>query len=136
MSRDASITLDWADGTYQFRLAWGQLVELQEKVDAGPFVILQRLNSGGWRVQDISQVIRLGLVGGGMKQADALKLVRLHVEAFPPAENLMVAQAVLAAGLMGAPDEEIKKNGAAMETESTASPTASFEQPTSTDRAQ
>lgn len=127
MSRDASIALDWADGTYQFRLAWAQIAELQEKCNAGPFEILRRLSVGAWRVEDISNVLRLGLIGGGMEPVPALKLVRLYVEARPPMENLLPAQAVMSAGLMGAPDEDdVKKNSTEMATESTASQTENF----------
>lgn len=127
MSRDASIALDWADGTYQFRLAWAQIGELQEKCNAGPFEILRRLSVGTWRVEDISNVLRLGLIGGGMEPVPALKLVRLYVEARPPMENLLPAQAVMSAGLMGAPDEDdVKKNSTETATESTASQTENF----------
>lgn len=127
MSRDASIALDWGDGAYQFALYWKQIGELQEKCDAGPHVILTRLIAGNWRIEDISNVIRLGLIGGGMEPIPALKLVRNYVEGRPPMENLLHAQAILSAGLMGAPDEDdVKKNsGARTATGSTASPTAS-----------
>lgn len=107
MSRDARIELDWADGTYSFRLGWGELGKLQEACDAGPLVILERLNSGAWRVEDISNVLRLGLIGGGMEPAAALKKVRAYVEARPPTENLLFAQAVLSVACYGAPDEPL-----------------------------
>jgi len=105
MSRSAEVTLDWGDGTYVFALKWGQLIELQEKLDAGPLHVLNRLAGDGWKVEDVSQVIRLGLIGGGMDPVQALKAVRAYVEARPPLENLITAQAILSAGLMGAPDE-------------------------------
>lgn len=113
--RDARVELDWADGTYAFRLAWGQLAELQERCDAGPYVVLQRLHNGTWRVEDITNVIRLGLIGGGMAPADALKKVRTYVEDRPPLENVLTAQAVLTAGLMGAPEEKLGEADAADE---------------------
>lgn len=126
MSRSASVTLDWADGTYVFRLAWGQLLELQEKCDAGPYVILQRLHGGEWRVQEVSNVIRLGLIGGGLEPKEALRLVRTYVEDRPPMESLMTAQAVLAAGCIGAQDEPSKKAAAPdQESGSIAFPTGS-----------
>lgn len=109
MSRDASITLDWADGTQHFRLAWGELSKLQEACDAGPFVILDRLNSGACKIEDISNVIRLGLIGGGMEPVPALKKVREYVEGRPPAESRLTALAVLSAGCYGAPEEQIEK---------------------------
>jgi len=109
MSRDASVTLDWADGEHHFRLGWGEIAKLQEAVDAGPYYLLQQIYAGHWRVEHLSNIIRLGLVGGGMVPVDALKLVRSYVESRPPMENLQTAIAILAAGCMGAPDEEIVK---------------------------
>jgi hypothetical protein len=111
--RDARVSFDWADGTYSFRLAWGQLEELQEKCDAGPYVVLQRLHSGAWRIEDIANIIRLGLIGGGLEPAPALKLARRYVEARPPMENLIPAQVILSAGLAGAPEEKVGEGDAA-----------------------
>lgn len=127
MARDARIELDWADGTYAFRLAWGQLVELQEKCDAGPYVVLNRLYGGQWKVEDIANVIRLGLIGGGTKPADALRLTRAYVETYPPLDNVLIAQAVLAAGLQGAPEEKVGEGEGEAENASTTSPTESSE---------
>lgn len=107
MSRDASITLTWADGDFKFRLGWGELEELQEKTNAGPYVVLQRLHNGTWRVQDISNVMRMGLVGGGMAPDQAIQKVRYYVEQRPPMESVHHALAVLSAALMGAPDEKL-----------------------------
>lgn len=132
MSRDARIDMDWADGTYSFRLGWGELGKLQEACDAGPYVVLDRLQNGSWRVEDISNVIRLGLIGGGMDALGALKLVRSYVEARPPVENLVAAQIILSAGLVGAPDETLGKDRAAgQEIASTISRTESSGSPPS-----
>lgn len=132
MTRSASVTLPWADEDYVFRLAFGQLITLQEAVDCGPFALLQRLNDGTWKVQDITNVIRLGLIGGGMEPIKALKLVRAYVEDRPPYENLLMAQAILAAGVMGAPDEDaIKKKPKGTGRNSTASPTVNGVSPKS-----
>lgn len=106
MSRDGRLELDWADGRYGFRLAWGELIKLQEACDTGPFVIYGRLQDGSWRVEDISHVIRLGLIGGGLEPGKALTLVRSYVESRPPLENRTLAIGVLSAALMGAPDEK------------------------------
>ncbi|MBF2716264.1 gene transfer agent family protein [Agrobacterium vitis] len=104
--RNAELTMPWADGDYIFRLGWGELEGLQEACDAGPYVILDRLQTSTWRVGDISHVIRFGLIGGGKTPVEALTLVRKWVEARPPAENLLFAQAILTAGIVGAPDEK------------------------------
>ncbi|MBZ9943438.1 gene transfer agent family protein [Mesorhizobium sp. BR1-1-13] len=107
MARDARVEMDWADGTYAFRLAWGQLSELQEKCDAGPYVVLGRLQTGQWRVEDVSNVIRLGLIGGGLEPIKALKLVRTYVEDRPPMESVLYAHGILSAALHGAPEEGV-----------------------------
>lgn len=123
-NRDASITLDWADDTHHFRLGWGEMAKLQEECDAGPYIILQRLYNGEWKIQDIANVIRFGLIGGGMEPAKALKLVNSYVKARPPMESIMLAQAIMSAGCIGAPEEEaqLKKEKAPDQTASTISP--------------
>ena len=133
MSRDGSVTLPFGDSDYTFCLKWGELINLQEATDAGPYVVLQRLLSGAWRVEDISHTIRLALIGGGLKPADALRLTRQYVEARPPMENVVLAQGVLSASLLGAPeDDRSKKNAKARRSRSTISPTEkSASQPSS-----
>ncbi|MBO9100001.1 MULTISPECIES: gene transfer agent family protein [unclassified Rhizobium] len=105
--RDAKVELAFADGDYPFRLSWGNLVELQEQLDAGPYAVLNRLNSDEWKVQDISQIIRLGLIGGDkdLHPVKARKLVERYVEERPPLENLPLARVILMTALFGAPDE-------------------------------
>lgn len=113
MNRDGKIELAWADGDYAFRLGWGELEQLQEKCDAGPYVILQRLVTNTWNVGDISHTIRLGLIGGGLKPVEALTLVRDYVEKRPPLESLIFAKTILVVALMGAPEESVGEPDAA-----------------------
>lgn len=132
MSRNASVTLDWADGTYRFRLSIMQLEELQEQCDAGPPIIMRRLAQDEWRVRDIRETIRLGLIGGGMKATDALQLVRRYVDNAPLAENLLTAQAVMAAAIVGVSDEQLKNSeGTEHAAQSHHSPTESSASPPS-----
>lgn len=99
MSRDGSITLPFADGPKHFRLAWGQLIMLQEECKAGPFEIYSRLLTGRWKLTDISNTIRLGLIGGGMTPTDALTFITNYVENRPPMESLVLAQGILGTAL-------------------------------------
>src|SRR5690606_1517165 len=101
MSRHAAVELDWADGTYTFRLGLGEIEELERKRDLGIFQIAIRLSpeSRTCRLSDISEVLRLGLVGGGMKPVEAMALVRRYIDERPIDENRDVAYAVVLAAL-------------------------------------
>jgi hypothetical protein len=118
MTRDAKIELTWADGDYTFRLGWGELEALQEACDAGPWVVLDRLFTKQCLVGDISNVIRQGLIGGGLEPTAATKLVRTYVEKRPPAENLLFATVILQAAIQGAEEEPVGEQPAASQTES------------------
>lgn len=109
MSRSAKVTLDWADGEYLFRLRIGELVELQEKCDAGPAHILERLATNRWKVQDIRETIRLGLIGGGLKPEKVLNLIKRYVDDRPFEENRLFAYAIVAASVVGTEDEKLGK---------------------------
>jgi len=118
MSRDAQLTIDWADGTYTFRLAWGELITLQEECNAGPFEILRRLSTNTWLMEDISNVIRLSLIGGGIEPTEAFRLVKTYVHSRPPLENVPFARGILGIAVQGAPDEKPGEGEAAPNPES------------------
>lgn len=113
MNGTASITFLWADGDRNFRLPIGQLRELQDKCNAGPAEILSRLSSGAWRVDDIRETLRLGLIGGGMTPIDALVLIGRYVDMRPLLENVVPAQAVLMAAVVGDESDPVGKKKAA-----------------------
>lgn len=107
MSRDGSIILTFPDGDdYNCRLAWGQMIKLQEARNAGPFVIYLRLHGSDWLVEDIREVIRFGLIGGGMDPVRAKKMILEYIEDRAPFHNLALAQAIMKAGCLGPEDEE------------------------------
>lgn len=106
MSSDGSYSGLWADGTYRFRLAIGQLRELQEKCNAGPPEIFDRLMKNTWRVDDVRETLRLGLIGGGTKPSDALVLVIRYVDSRPWMENVPAALGVIGAALVGDPNDQ------------------------------
>jgi hypothetical protein len=126
MSRDASVTIEWAGEERLFRLGMAELARLQEARDEGPYMTFSRLHSPNWKIEDMREVLRLGLIGGGMSEADASRLVKREMES-PPFYNLPVAMKVMAAGFKGAPDEEagLPKSRAPRANGSTASSGAS-----------
>lgn len=91
-----------------FALGFGELRILQQECDAGPPVILNRLVSNEWTVEDVSSTIRLGLIGVGESQGDAMERVKLYVHDQPGAwtEFALVAAGILARELHGPPGEE------------------------------
>ncbi|BBF93382.1 gene transfer agent family protein [Blastochloris tepida] len=107
MSADGSVKLTWPDGERTFRLAIGQLRELQERTGVGPHALSRRIVSGDWFVDDLVETIRLGAIGGGASPTEALKLVRTYVEARPLTEAVLPAAAILAAALVGVADDPV-----------------------------
>lgn len=124
MSRGADIELSCWDGTHTFRLRIGELRKLQEKCDAGPLAIANRLRDGTWLVDDIRETLRLGLIGAGVKQQDALMLVERHVDDLPLLQNVSTAHAVVMASIIGSEDERLGKPeaGAGQSPNETSSP--------------
>jgi hypothetical protein len=120
------ITLAFADGDYTFALLLPQLVELEEKcgyrdqdgnrhkrgvvgiysdVIAGLAVVDDQVvalpTEGRASATDCREVIRLGLIGGGLKPHDALPLVERYVDARPIVERWTLAAAILRAAIEG-----------------------------------
>lgn len=109
--KHGEITTFWADGEHTFRLAIRQMRELQEKTGVGPYKVLERLRDHDWRVDEIREVIRLGLIGGGMSPADAYRLVVRYVDEYetPLLEHIPVAMNVLMAPMLGTPEPPGKR---------------------------
>jgi hypothetical protein len=104
---------DQDEGQYLFRLNLKQVEELQEKCDAGPPAIMQRLMSHTWLLADIRETLRLGLIGGGLEPAKALKLVQRYVDEEAYAPNALLAIAVLQSRLFPFEDDPPGKAPAA-----------------------
>jgi hypothetical protein len=129
MSADGSVTITWADGEHRFRLAIGQTRELAETVNKprlemgwpviGPMTLWKlTLSSDAWP-NDVREILRLGLIGGGAKPFEALSMVKRYVDERPWLECMLVAEAVMRAALAGVPDDPVGKPAA--ETAATAS---------------
>lgn len=102
--------LDWGDGNYRFRLGYTEMQELEAKCDCGPMVLLARLGSSEWRQADIAETIRLGLIGGGMKPVEAVRIIRTYVHDRPDwLHNAAIARAIVMAFIFGVDPTEIKE---------------------------
>jgi len=130
MSRSARYTGPFGDGPHDFQLRIAELEELQELTDAGPEEVFHRISEGRWRVADIRETIRLGLKGAGMVALTARAMVDRYAGPGQLADNKELATCILAAALVGAPDEDVPSGE--MQGESDPSPDESSGSRTST----
>lgn len=87
----ALIVHDFADGSYSFALYLGQWEELQEITGYGPLETYQKLGLLQFRARWPREIIRLGLIGGGMRPVDAKKMVERYVDTRPFSDSLALA---------------------------------------------
>jgi hypothetical protein len=106
VSRDGTVTLDFGGEERDFRLNIGRLRVLQERTDAGPLELIRRYESGAWKIDDLREPILQGLIGGGMDQASATRLVTQFFDGQPYLSFVRLAQAIVMVALVGAPEEE------------------------------
>jgi len=124
------INLKFADGEYRFALPLEQIRELQDKTGAGIGELYGRVLKGrladqvdighpafaAFRVDDVRETIRLGLVGGGEGMVDgadvkvsalrANDLISRYVDAMPLKEQWDLAAAILYAKVEGYTDPD------------------------------
>lgn len=102
-------TFVWSGGEHPFFLRIAEFRALQQACDAGPAWVMGRLASQQWRVEDVVETIRLGLIGGGMPQAEAMHLVERHVEQATGGlyVNAILALNILRVSLVGDEDDEV-----------------------------
>jgi hypothetical protein len=113
MSRDGSIELTWGGDLRSFRLGIDELLALQDKRDAGPQEIANRLRSQDWWVQDVHETLRLGLIGGGMEAKQAQRLVDEQARPGKLASSALIAFAVIVSAIQGDESDPVGKEGAA-----------------------
>ena len=117
MSGDGSTTLFWGDGENKFRIGIGEFRELQERVCArraamglpaiGPSTLGQEIRTNNAWPDDVRDVLRIGLIGGGMTPADAHRKLGQYFDRRPPAESYLAAFGVLMGAFVGVPGDEI-----------------------------
>lgn len=110
-----AIELTWPGGTHEFCLRLGELRTLQDRCDAGPEEILNRFRLGNWRVNDLIEPLRLGLIGAGLAKEEARELVVPLLDQYPLADFKMAAHAVLAHALLGPMDDNEDQDDASGE---------------------
>lgn len=118
-ARHGRIVLPWiaSPGEQAFNIAPIKCVlALEEACGAGIAKILDRLHKGEWRYYDVRETIRLGLIGAGMPDLEALSLVKKHVDQPPDDGGWMVfaliASRIIEAAVVGVPGDPVGKEPA------------------------
>jgi hypothetical protein len=122
---DGSVVLDWGGESRRFRLAIGQLRELQEAINRpriaiggapiGPKTFFHLLETGEAWPQDVREVIKLGLIGGGTPVDMVPSLMRRYFDERPFRESAMTAPVIFAAGWAGPFEDPVGKKPQAEE---------------------
>lgn len=106
MSRAAEVTLPFGGSDTLFRMPLGRMRAVQEKCDAGPPELIQRYALKTWRLDDVREPILQGLIGAGHAPHEAQARVERDMDGLPMMPFVPIAQAIVMAFLIGAPDED------------------------------
>lgn len=123
----------WPAGEHDFCLGIGELRALEQRSDAWCFVILTRLLTSQWKIDDVLQPLRLGLIGAGMEEREAQKTIDRALEVASPYSLAVPSASILHSFLMW--DEEADQPGeltAGVEKAAHHSPTGKQDGPSST----
>lgn len=99
-------TAFFGDSEYPFRLAPTAITELESKCGAGVAAIAARVFAKHFSQSDITETIRLALIGGGMAPKRATELVALYVADRPLTETHPLAAKIFERLWCGNPNEE------------------------------
>ncbi len=110
MSRSGKVRAPWAGERRDFKLGIDQLDELDDLCKVGPGHLLSLVSAigGNWKARQLREVLRLGLIGGGMAPPAAMLLVERYFdqEKTPLSDSLSTVQLVLMACVVGSEDDE------------------------------
>ncbi len=87
--------MKWQGGEHPFLLRIGELRALDDRLQEGAMAAAMRLRSLRPKFNDVYEVVRQGLIGGGMDAKDASTLVAMVEEQHGIGPMVPLAQAVL-----------------------------------------
>lgn len=99
----------FGDAEYSFCLTDPMVIELEASTGTAIGVLFQRLVAQSFRLSDLIEIIRLGLIGAGTAPVVAERLVSTYAKDRPLAEILPLALDVITARWLG--NEEAQADG-------------------------
>jgi len=85
----------FGDAERDFNLTGELILELERKAMSGIGALSKRVMSGDFGFNDIIEILRLGMIGGGTSPKDAAELVAAYADKTPIAELYPIALAVI-----------------------------------------
>ena len=101
-------TVTWGDQSYPLNLnhRWVRNVLSFRGINGKPpAALLLAFETGAYAIEDVETILELGLIGAGMSERDADKILDQHVRNQPIAENAGAAAGLLAALYVGKPND-------------------------------
>lgn len=103
------VTLPFGDDDYAFRLPLSGIAAIEDKFDKSIFLIVANLQLKTAKSTEVLEVIREGLVGGGMDHVAAMKLVRRYGDELPLFVNCALAYQIGLAALRRVHSRELEE---------------------------
>jgi hypothetical protein len=110
-----SFTAFYGDAERKFSLGPTEIAELERKTGRGISGLCKSLFAGDFRHVELTETIRLSLIGGGEKPEAAAALADVYSARRPIAETLGLAVAVLETAFFGRPRSVETTDSAAAE---------------------
>jgi hypothetical protein len=76
----------FGDGEHVFELTPPMIEELERKTGVGVGIVVNRVSAMLFSFADLIEIIRLGLIGGGMAPVDAQRMVDTYAKGRPISE--------------------------------------------------
>jgi hypothetical protein len=106
MTTAPSFRAFFGDGEREFRLTPILIAELERKTGAGIGALYKRVLSQGFYHADLTEIVRLALVGGGESPKIAASLTEVYAANRPLIETLPLALSILETAFYGAPQDQ------------------------------
>lgn len=96
----------FGDAEYQFKLTPALIIELEGKCGVGIGALCSRVFARQFAQSDITETLRLALIGGGTSAKRAAELIAAYAADRPLAETYALAAKTLERLWFGNPDEK------------------------------
>lgn len=117
MSRSATLeNVPLGEGRFDLCLRIGELRTLTKKRGVSPPRMLRRFTEADWEPDDLIEVIRLALIGGGMSPNEALGIVERNITEGYLMDYLPTAMSAIYASLSGVENDPVGEDLADPET--------------------